>query len=122
MWTCSSGTPDFNTFLMTHQRQPKDFRIVTAEWKPIPKLNTIANSSMNRHLPPKVAMRGDQWPKKSGSRSATNDAVALELPGKRCRTDAELLGGAGPVTAVEIEHRYDIVLLDLVERPHRTGN
>lgn len=48
-----------------------------------------------------------------GARS-TRDAVTLELPGECCRTDVELLRSTGSVPAVAIEHRQNVVLLDLV--------
>src|ERR1044071_6161680 len=44
--------------------------------------------------------------------------VALQLAVQRRRPDVELLGGAGLISFVQLEHCDDVLLLDLVERAY----
>src|SRR4029079_1436235 len=55
----------------------------------------------------------------SSAALAADQAVALELAVKRLRADVELSGGVRLIAAVHLQRREDVLLFDLVERPHR---
>src|SRR6202158_1523100 len=61
------------------------------------------------------------WPRALPARVLSADqAVGLELAVQRRRADPQLRGGVGLVSTVQLQRGEDVLLLDLIQRPHRS--